>query len=193
MYSNKNLTTSSLSHRVLTSFTLVELCFKLSNEIIYFCVEFRVQSSLRRPESSFLLSRFLLQGSNTTRRAPRRTSMCGRSSSAWSTSSVWRCLSAWTSRRPRLQAPRPPDWPTSPPSYLRSAVDRPPRVIPLLSPRPPPGSREKDKNRLTVVTFLSTLSASVHVCEQSIIPMPTNIYITSLIPVPPQVPRLALL
>lgn len=65
----------------------------------------------------------LLQALSTTRRAPRRTSTCGRSLSAWWTSSAWRCRSVWMWRRQRLPVPRPPNWPTNPPSYLRSAAD----------------------------------------------------------------------
>lgn len=39
----------------------------------------------------------------------------------------------------------------------------------------PPRSREKDKNRLSIVTSLHTLFASVPVCDQLIITMPTAI------------------
>lgn len=64
------------------------------------------------------------QASSTTRPAPRRTSMCGRSLNAWWTSSVWRCLSVWMWRLRRLRGPRPPDWAISLRSCPRSAADR---------------------------------------------------------------------
>ena len=52
-----------------------------------------------------------------------------------------------------------------------------------------PRSREKDKNRLSIVTSLHTLFASVPVCDQLIIPMPTanpaNSSLASSAPVPP--------
>lgn len=115
-----------------------------------------------------ILSCFVLQGLSTMRPVPRKTSTYGRCSSAWWTSSVWRCQSVWTWRLLRLQGPRPPDWLTSLPSYLRSAADHPrPAAVAL---------NVHQEKQLITVTFLHSLSALVDVCEQSIIPLLTAVY-----------------